>query len=136
MRGLKEAVTAKSKGGAEEEFSEPRGKLWLWLGLLTAPLVFLLHLEVNYALVTQLCQSTHKIAISLVTLAALLVSVVGGLIAWRNWQEAGRKLPGEGGGIIEPSRLMSAVGVFISLLFIVILIAQLIPQFIFDPCHR
>jgi hypothetical protein len=121
---------------AEEEFKEPVGKLWLWLGLLIAPLVFLLHLQVNYSLVTQLCQSSHKIAIHLVTLAAVLVAAAGGFIAWRNWQETGRKLPGEGGGIIEPGRLMAAVGVFISLLFIVILVAQLIPQFIFDPCHR
>src|SRR3954470_6357162 len=124
------------KKRAEKEFSEPTGKLWLWLGLLIAPLVFLLHLEVNYSLVTQLCQSTHKIAIPLVTLAAILVAAAGGLIAWRNWREAGRKLPGEGGTIIEPSRLMAAVGVFISLLFIVILVAQWIPQFFFDPCHR
>ncbi|HEX8891542.1 MAG TPA: hypothetical protein VF779_20505 [Pyrinomonadaceae bacterium] len=121
---------------AQSEFKQPVGKLWLWLGLLIAPLVFLLHLEINYSLVTQLCQSTHKIAIHLVTFAAVLVSAVGGFIAWRNWQEAGRKLPGEGAGIIEPSRLMSAVGVFISILFIVILVAQWIPQFIFDPCHR
>ena len=127
---------AERKRRAEKEFSEPRGKLWLWLGLLTAPLIFLLHLEVNYALATQLCQSAHKIATHLVTLAAVLVSAAGGFIAWRNWQEGGRKLPGEGAGIIEPSRLMAAVGVFISLLFIVILIAQWIPQFIFDPCNR
>ena len=125
-----------AKNGAASEFKQPVGKLWLWLGLLIAPLVFLLHLEVNYSLVTQLCQSAHKIAMHLVTLAAVLVSTVGGFIAWRNWQETGRKLPGEGGSIIEPSRLMSAVGVFISLLFIVILVAQWIPQFIFDPCHR
>jgi hypothetical protein len=125
-----------TKKSVESEFKQPVGKLWLWLGLLIAPLVFLLHLEVNYSLVTQLCQSTHKIAIHLVTFAAVLVSAAGGFIAWRNWQEAGRKLPGEGAGIIEPSRLMSAVGVFISILFIVILVAQWIPQFIFDPCNR
>jgi len=127
---------AETKNSAASEFKRPVGKLWLWLGLLIAPLVFLLHLEVNYSLVTQLCQSAHKIAMHLVTLAAILVSATGGFIAWRNWREAGRKLPGEGGSIIEPSRLMSAVGVFISLLFIVILVAQWIPQFIFDPCHR
>ena len=127
---------AERRKEAEAEFKQPRGKLWLWLGLLTAPLVFLLHLEINYALVTQLCQSEHKVAMYLVTLAAVLVSAAGGLVAWRNWQEVGRKLPGEGGSIIEPSRLMSALGVFISLLFIIILVAQLIPQFIFDPCHR
>ncbi|HYJ47761.1 MAG TPA: hypothetical protein VEV81_14185 [Pyrinomonadaceae bacterium] len=127
---------AERKRRAEDEFSQPIGKLWLWLGLLTAPLVFLLHLEVNYALATQLCQSTHKIAMPLVTLAAVLVSAAGGALAWRNWQETGRKLPGEASGIIEPGRLLSAVGVFISLLFILILVAQLIPQFIFDPCQR
>ena len=126
----------KREAKAAEEFSQPRGKFWLWVGLLTAPLVFLLHLEANYALVTQLCQSTHKMGMHLVTLTALLVSAAGGLVSWRNYRAAGRKLPGDGATVLERSRLMAAVGIFISLLFMLILVAQWIPQFIFDPCQR
>jgi TRAP-type C4-dicarboxylate transport system permease small subunit len=123
---------ATSKG----EFSKTRGILWLWAGLLTAPLSFLLHLQVNYMLVTQLCQSEHKLALHLVTLAFLLIAAGGGFVAWRNWEAAGRKWPGETGSVLERSRFMAVVGLLISALIILAFIAQLIPQFIFDPCHR
>jgi hypothetical protein len=138
----KNLVTAeaekKREGGASKagEFAQGRGKARLWAGILTAPLVFLLHLQINYALVTQLCQSEHKIAMHLVTLAAILISAGGGLIAFLNWRDAGRKWPGEAGSVAERSRFMSVVGLLISLLVILGLIAQLLPQFIFDPCQR
>jgi hypothetical protein len=118
------------------EFKQTRGILWLWAGLLTAPLAFLLHLEINYALVTQLCQSQHKIAMHVVTFTFLLIAACGGIISWLNWREAGSKWPGEAGSIRERSRFMSVVGLLISALVIFGLIAQWIPQFIFDPCQR
>lgn len=126
----------KSHAKAEGEFAHKRGKVWLWIGMLTAPLAFLLHLEVNYALVTQLCQSTHKLSMHLVTVAALLVSAGGGFVAWLNWEATGRKWPGEAGSVTERSRFMAVVGFLISVLVILGLIAQWIPQFIFDPCQR
>lgn len=131
-----EAKRKSKEGAATGEFAQERGKAWLWAGILTAPLVFLLHLQINYALVTQLCQSEHKIAMHLVTLAALLISAGGGVVAWLNWRVVGRKWPGEAGSVAERSRFMSVVGILISLLVILGLIAQWIPQFIFDPCQR
>lgn len=124
----------KRKSGGE--FSQTRGILWLWAGMLTAPLAFLLHLQVNYMLVTQLCQSEHKLILHLVTLAFLLVAAGGGFVAWRNWEAAGRKWPGEAGSVTERSRFMSVVGLLLSALIVLALVAQWIPQFIYDPCHR
>jgi TRAP-type C4-dicarboxylate transport system permease small subunit len=129
-------VKHKRKAKAEGEFSQTRGILWLWAGLLTAPLAFLLHLQINYMLVTQLCQSEHKIILHLVTLAFLLMAASGGFIAWRNWESAGRKWPADVGSVTERSRFMAIVGLLISALVVLALIAQLIPQFIYDPCHR
>jgi hypothetical protein len=129
---------AKGKGRAtaQGDFSQTRGITWLWAGILTAPLAFLTHLTINYALVTQLCQSTHQISMHLVTILFLLIAAGGGFIAWLNWREVGRKWPGEGGSVTERSRFMSVVGLMVSVLVILGLIAQWIPQFIFDPCQR
>ena len=121
---------------AADEFKETRGIVWLWAGMLTAPLAFLLHLEVNYALVTQLCQSEHKLAMYLVTVLFVLISAAGGFISWRNWETAGRKWPGEEATVSERSRFMSVVGLLVSALVVVALIWQLVPQFMFDPCQR
>jgi nicotinamide riboside transporter PnuC len=129
-------MQAKRKPKAAEEFKETRGVLWLWAGMLTAPLAFLLHLEVNYALVTQLCQSEHKLASQLVTVFFVLISAAGGLISWRNWETAGRKWPGEEATVPERSRFMAVVGLLVSALVVVALVWQLIPQFMFDPCQR
>jgi hypothetical protein len=126
----------KRRPKAEGEFSQTRGILWLWAGLLTAPLSFLLHLQVNYALATQLCQSGRKLVLHVVTLAFLLIAAGGGFISWRNWAASGRKWPGEGESVAERSRFMAVVGFLISVLIVLALIAQLIPQFIYDPCHR
>jgi hypothetical protein len=131
-----EEAERQRQGEAEGDFSRTRGIARLWAGILTAPLAFLLHLEINYALVTQLCQSKHKISMHLVTLLFLLIAAGGGFIAWLNWREAGRKWPGEGGSVTERSRFMSVVGLLISVLVILGLIAQWVPQFIFDPCQR
>ena len=121
---------------AVKEFKETRGIVWLWAGVLTAPLAFLLHLEVNYALVTQLCQSEHKLVLQLVTVLFVLVSAAGGLIAWRNWEAAGREWPGEEATVSERSRFMAVVGLLVSALVVLALVWQLVPQFIFDPCQR
>ncbi len=121
---------------AAKEFRETRGIVWLWAGMLTAPLAFLLHLEVNYALVTQLCQSEHRLASQLVTVLFVLISAAGGFIAWRNWETAGRKWPGEEATVSERSRFMSVVGLLASALVVVALVWQWVPQFIFDPCQR
>jgi hypothetical protein len=133
-------VTAKGKGKgrakAERDFSQTRGITWLWAGILIAPLAFLIHLSINYALVTQLCQSPHKLSMHLVTILFLLIAAGGGFIAWLNWARLGRKWPGEGGNVRERSRFMAVVGFIISVLVIFSLIAQWIPQFIFDPCQR
>ncbi|HKR01702.1 MAG TPA: hypothetical protein VJT09_13570 [Pyrinomonadaceae bacterium] len=124
------------KAKAEGEFKATGGILRLWAGLLTAPLAFLLHLQINYALVTQLCQSEHTLILPLVTLAFLLIAAGGGLIALVNWRATGTEWPGEESGVTERSRFMAVVGLLISALVVFALIWQLIPQFIFDPCHR
>lgn len=121
---------------AEGEFARTKGQALLWLGVLIAPLAFLTHLEINYALVTRLCQSTHKLTLPLVTILFLLIAALGGFIAWRNWVAAGRKWPGEAGSIMERSRFMAVVGLLISAIIMLALIWQLIALFYFDPCHR
>jgi TRAP-type C4-dicarboxylate transport system permease small subunit len=126
----------RKRRASSKEFSKTRGILWLWAGLLTAPLAFLLHLQINYMLTTQLCPDGRKLVLHLVTFAFLLVAAVGGFIAWLNWESTGRRWPGEQANVPDRSRFMAVVGLLISALIVLAFIAQLIPQFIFDPCNR
>jgi hypothetical protein len=131
-----EAEREKQEAQAEGEFSQTRGILWLWTGLLAAPFAFLLHLQVNYVLVQKLCEGGRMLILHLVTIAFLLIASGGAFIAWRNWQAAGRAWPGEEGSVAERSRFMAAVGFLMSILFILAIIAQWIPEFMFPPCER
>ncbi|HEY0406832.1 MAG TPA: hypothetical protein VGC89_13960 [Pyrinomonadaceae bacterium] len=121
---------------AEADFAQTRGILWLWVGVLTAPLAFLLSLQIDYYLVYKLCPNGRMLTLHLVTAAFLLLAAGGGFAAWRNWQEAGRKWPGEEGSVTERSRFMAVVGLLMSAIFVLLMIAILIPQFIFHPCQR
>jgi hypothetical protein len=109
---------------------------WLWAGLLVAPVAFLFNLQANYTLTQKLCPGGRTVLLHAVSIFFLLVAAGGGLIAWRNWERAGRTWPDEAGNRTVRNRFLSAVGLLLSVLCFLIIIAQWIPQFIFSPCLR
>lgn len=121
---------------ARREFDTQRGICWLLSGLLTAPLAFLIHLTINYAVVPHACSSGHMFASHLVTALFLLVVFAGTFIAWRNWQQVGRGEPSEAASVVERSRFIAVVGLMLSGLVVLLFIAQWIPQFLISPCQR
>ncbi|HKG23688.1 MAG TPA: hypothetical protein VKC34_17430 [Blastocatellia bacterium] len=120
----------------ERDLSRRRNAFWLLAGLLVAPLAFLLDLEINYALVPVVCLSGNLYLLHLVSAGSLLLSLCGAFIAWRDWEITGREWPGEMAGSIPRSRFMSALGLMTSVLFIILIIAMWVPNFVLDPCQR
>ena len=132
MAELKASVEVNEESSARE-----RGLLWLWAGVLVAPLAFLFNLQVNYTLTQEICYAGwRKALLHIMTLFFLLLTTSGGLIAWRNWGRAGRKWPDESEDKRVRNRFLAAVGLMFSALCFLIIVAQWIPQFIFDPCMR
>jgi hypothetical protein len=107
----------------------------LWVGLLLAPVAFLINLEVAYALVPTVCSSQNELPIHLVHLTCLLLTLYGLLTAWRCWSAAGAKWPGEEGDPLGRSRFMAGTGLLVSAMFALVIIAQWIPSFVLDPCQ-
>ena len=120
---------------AERYFSQGMGLLALWLGLLAAPLAWLVNLLLSYSLVLWACSTGRQYTLHLVTLAMLLLAAVGGVIAWRAWRQAGREWHNEAGGVLPRSRFMAALGVLLSSLFSLVILAQGIPSFILPACE-
>lgn len=58
----------------------------LVVGMLAAPVAWLLHLVVSYALVEPMCARGVVWVYHLVTLGALLLAFPGGWAAWREWR--------------------------------------------------
>jgi hypothetical protein len=129
-------MEASSESNTKEQPERTVGLAALWAGVLVAPLAFLSNLQVNYTLTQELCPGGHTFLLHLMTILFLLIAAGGGLVAWRNWGRAGRVMPDESKDNVVRNRFLGIVGVMLSALSFLIIIAQWIPQFIFNPCQR
>ena len=121
---------------AVKDFKEGAAPAWLWAGVLAGPLATLTQLQVNYALVLWACGAGREWALHLVSLLALLVTFAACLLSWRNWRRAGGGWEDGGAGVVPRSRFMSVVGLLISVLTALVVVAQWIAVFFYDPCER
>lgn len=106
----------------------------LWVGVLVGPLAALMQLEVNYALVLWACSHHSTWPLHLVSVLALLVTIVAGLLSFRIWQRV--SVNEDGPGPAARTRLMTVIGVLISIMMLLVIIAQWLAVFIHDPCER
>jgi hypothetical protein len=107
----------------------------LWVGLLLAPIAFLIDLEVAYALVPPACSSRNTTPLHLVHLACFLLTLYGLFTAWRSWKLTGPTWPGEQGDPLARSRFLAATGLLVSAMFALVIVAMWIPSFLLDPCQ-
>lgn len=105
----------------------------LWAGLLAAPVAFLLNLQTMYILVTLTC-GTARPWLQLSAAVTLLLAIGGGALAWRNWKRCGAWWPGQGGDALARSRFMAALGLFASVLFSLVILAQWMVTWVLGPC--
>jgi nicotinamide riboside transporter PnuC len=117
-----------------EHFREPRGMAALWFAVLAGPLAWMLGLNAAYSLVRVACAKNSMLYLHAVSVLTLLLALAGGLVAWREWQRAGREWPGEEGGTLPRSRFMVALGLLASGLFSLVIVAQWIASFFLNPC--
>jgi cytochrome c biogenesis factor len=107
----------------------------LWAGFLLPPTAFLLNLEVAYALVPTACSSQSRLLVHLVHLVCLLIALTGGCFALRLWRFYGETWPGEEGGRVSRSRFMAGIGLLLTALFALVIVAQWIPSVVLNPCQ-
>jgi protein-S-isoprenylcysteine O-methyltransferase Ste14 len=121
---------------AEKEFSEKRGQFWLWLGFLLPPVVWIIQLQTVYLTSEYGCGSNNFQPNNIVSVLALMFSIIGGLISWWNWLDSGRKWKSEEAGTISRSRFMSILGMLTSGLFTLVIFAQWLPTLVGVPCQK
>jgi hypothetical protein len=107
----------------------------LWGGLLLAPIAFLANLEIAYALVPAACGSRTTLVLHVVNAASLLLALFGGLMAWRSWGMVGRVWPDGEAGPIGRSRFLASVGVLLTGICVLVILAQWTAVFLLDPCQ-
>ena len=94
----------------------------LWTGVLTGPIVWFAHLEASYTFASLTCSTHHKLSLYLVSIAALLCTVLAGSISWKQW----RKMEPEpdAGAVADRRRSMAIGGAGLSALFFSVILAQ------------
>jgi hypothetical protein len=119
----------------ERAMSEGRGLSLQWIGLLFAPAVFFVHLQVAYVMVRWACIRDGAIWIHVLGAFSVVLAAAGMWAAWRVWSEAGGDAPGEGGGAQPRARFLGVCGLLTSAMFVLLLAAQWVAAFFISPCQ-
>ena len=117
-----------------------------WAGILAGPLMFLVLLQTNYVLSYVACETRSTWFLHLATAIALLLVGTAGFLAWRAAMEPPLAL--EHPDAPDPKSLantdevrrqrsawMSALGVGLSALFILLILAMEIPILVLQECQ-
>ncbi len=107
----------------------------LWTGLLLAPVAFLGSLEFGYLLVHRSCLGDSLLPVHAVHAAFLLLALAGSFVAWRSWRADGVERQSSADGQVARHRFLAGLGVMMSALFVLSLIALWIPSFALHPCQ-
>ena len=118
-----------------ETGQEERAPVMQWVGFLLPAAVFFAHLQIGYVLVPWSCTHNQDVWMHVVGVAAVLLSLVGNVAAWRTWMTGGRNVPGDHGGAIARTRMLGATGLGTGVLFTMILFAQWIAAFFIGVCQ-
>lgn len=107
----------------------------LWLINVAPPLLVLLDLQLGYMLVDHACRTGDVVSRHVVHAVMFALVAVTGAVAWRSWQEFGGEDPGEGADVRTRSRFMSVLGLLISALSLLTILAQWLAEFFLSPCQ-
>jgi hypothetical protein len=107
----------------------------LWAGVIGAPAVWGMQLQLGYAIAPWSCSTKMHLALHGLTLVALLLVIIAAAISHRDWKAAGGGSPDETlGGIVGRQRFLGVLGMLLSGLSAVVILAQGIASFFFDGC--
>lgn len=106
----------------------------LWMGLLSAPLIWLCSFEARFVLAPWACTFQNKWALHGVTFAAFILCLCSAFLAFRQWKALGQNAPTEDGSTRARSTFLAILGLVISCGCAMIVVAQSIPEFMLGAC--
>src|SRR5215204_1427229 len=100
----------------------------LWAAIIGVPLLWALHLQVNYAIVPALCPNRRLWISHLITAVCLVLTLIGFLIAHRQWRELK-----EGTSDLAVEKFLAGLGLMTSTFFFIVIAATGVAAFFFEP---
>jgi hypothetical protein len=94
-----------------------------------------LDLTASYAAVKPVCRAQAAGILPLITVLCLATAVSGAALSWAAFQRTTGDMPTDGSQPRQRARFMSILGLTVSALFAVQIVAAAIPQWVIDACQ-
>lgn len=107
----------------------------LWTPILASPAVWFFTFLANYALAPLACIKEAKLILILVWLAGFIITGGAGLLALNEWRQVKVIEADAHGAPSERVRTMALAGLVLSAAFLVVIVAQSLPDFILAGCQ-
>jgi hypothetical protein len=114
---------------------EERAPALQWIGLLLAPAAFFAHLQIGYLLVPWACVRDGRLWVHLLGALAIAMALAGVWAAWTTHARSDNAQPNDDPGAVPRTRFMGTVGLCMSGVFVLLLVAQWAAGFIISPCQ-
>ena len=114
------------------------GKASLWAAVLGTPLLFAVHVTLNYALVPVLCRQQRVWVFHVITGVCLVLAAAALGVAARHWSRLASRKPAAGDDVaaLERAQFLAVLGTITATLFFTVILAAGIPPMILDPCRE
>jgi hypothetical protein len=114
---------------------DERAPVLQWVGVFLAPATFFAHLQIGYVLVPWSCTRHNSVWIHLVNLLSVVLAIIGTWAAWRVHARADSAANNDGPGAIPRTRFLGVLGLGLSGMFVLLLVAQAIEAISLSPCQ-
>jgi hypothetical protein len=108
-------------------------RVLLWYAFLGPPVIWLVHIGARYPLVPTACAHDFPLALHVVTLATL-AAMIGAAVAAGAILRRARSSPNPEARVAKRARYMAVVGLALAVLFSIVIVAELLPALMQDPC--
>jgi hypothetical protein len=120
------------------------GALSEWFGVSAGPVIWSVRLAISYMMIAIGCNagftrpevvglSGIEIPVALMSIVAVLITLLAAGISWRNW--CWLKHSNGGNGPRDRSRFMAVSGIMLSILFAGVMLVEAAPIFFLAPCN-
>jgi hypothetical protein len=119
-----------------ETETRPTNAFAQWFGVLGGAVAWAMQLQTNYALVPRACQVGDLKWIHLASAVFLALAVSACAVGGIDWRKSKNKSPGSREPAEARSSFMGLLGLLISSLFALVIIAQWLAVLFFHPCEQ
>lgn len=123
------------------ERSDPRPFNWTrvlaqWLAVVGPPVAVFAQQQLAYSLVAPSCANQARLLLHVPTLLMLLAIGIAAGYSWREWNRGESRSKSGNGMKPGPSRFFATLGLTMSGMAVVVLVAQWLPTLFVQPCLR